>query len=390
MSSLNEISATSIINEDPETVTEDHSLTQIKNVMEDNNLRTVPVLDNEENLVGAVSYRDLIRFIQFNPEQTKIKKVMHQPPKFKEDASIVELAELRINSGKKMLVNTAGKKLKGVVTDQEFLQAFQEADELEKINTDDLDIENLVTVFEQDSLEEARHKMLDENISRLPVLDKNGKLTGLLRSTEILGTMVKRERINTGGRSGDRTGNEVKVAGGVEKEKMSEIPVEELMERNFLTSQEHFTAKQASKKMIENEKDEMVFVENKYPKSIIAVKDIIEYVSGFAPGQTILVSLTGIEVDEEKAAVHNKIRTQLQGSIGRKIKRPRELRMRFKKKDQDGKKHRYELDTRLDCEYGLISINEEGWDMLDTVDRSLDQLNKVLRKKKEKKSEHRA
>jgi len=75
MSSLNEISATSIINEDPETVTEDHSLTQIKNVMEDNNLRTVPVLDNEENLVGAVSYRDLIRFIQFNPEQTKIKKV---------------------------------------------------------------------------------------------------------------------------------------------------------------------------------------------------------------------------------------------------------------------------------------------------------------------------
>jgi len=201
--------------------------------------------------------------------------------------------------------------------------------------------------------------------------------------------MVSRQSPDAGGTSGGRSGsNEVNIAGGNEKETMSKIPVSELMRRNFYTSDEHFRGDKAVQNMIENDIHEIIFMEDGYPQSIVTAKDFIEFIAELAPGNTVLVTITGLDVSEEKAAVHNKIRTQLQGSLGRKLERPQELKLVVKKADKDGKKHRYDIDLRLDSEYGLIKIDEEGWELLDVVDEALSELNTVVRKKKEKRTEH--
>lgn len=389
MVSARNISAEEIMNKEPVTAQNDKSLGSIKNKMEEEEIRAIPVVDSNNGLEGVIGYRDLIRFIQFNPERTKLGKVMHQAPEFDTDESLVELADLRINSGRKLLVHTSGDRLKGVIGDQEFVEAFSDAEEIEDVGTQDIHTSNLINVFEQDSLEEARHIMLDSNISRLPVLDKNGKLTGILHSTDLLQTMVSRQTPDAGGTSGSRSGsNEVNIAGGNEKDRMSEIPVNELMQQNAYTADEHKNGDEAIKQMIENDAHEIIFVDDRYPDSIVAVKDFIEFIAELAPGNTVLVSLTGLDVSEEKAAVHNKIRTQLQGSLGRKLESPQELKLVVKKAEKDGKKHRYDIDLRLDCEYGLIKIDEEGWELLDVVDEALSELNTVVRKKKEKRTEH--
>ena len=389
MVSARNISAEKIMNKDPVTAQNDKSIGSIKNKMEEEEIRAIPVVDSKNGLEGVIGYRDLIRFIQFNPETTKLSKVMHQPPEFDTDESLVELCDLRINSGRKLLVHTSGNELKGVIGDQEFVEAFNDTEEIEDVETRDIHTSELINVFEQDTLEEARHVMLDNNISRLPVLDKNGELTGILHSTDLLQTMVSRQAPDAGGTSGGRSGsNEVNIAGGNEKEKMSEIPVSELMKRKVFTSEEHMRGDKAIQQMIDEETHEIIFVDDRYPESIVAVKDFIEFIAELAPGNTVLVSLTGIDVSEEKASVHNKIRTQLQGSLGRKLERPQELKLVVKKADKGGTKHRYDIDLRLDCEYGLISIDEEGWELLDVVDEALGQLNTVVRKKKEKRTEH--
>jgi len=377
------------MNKNPVTAENDKSLGSIKDTMEEKELRAILVVDSNGGLEGVIGYRDLIRFIQFNPERTKLGKVMHQPPEFDTGESLVELCDLRINSGRKLLVHTSGDKLEGVIGDQEFLEAFKDTEELGSLNTKDIHTQELINVFEQDSLEEARHTMLDSNISRLPVLDKNGKLTGIIHSTDLLNTMVSRQSPDAGGTSGGRSGsNEVNIAGGNEKETMSKIPVSELMRRNFYTSDEHFRGDKAVQNMIENDIHEIIFMEDGYPQSIVTAKDFIEFIAELAPGNTVLVTITGLDVSEEKAAVHNKIRTQLQGSLGRKLERPQELKLVVKKADKDGKKHRYDIDLRLDSEYGLIKIDEEGWELLDVVDEALSELNTVVRKKKEKRTEH--
>lgn len=389
MASVRDISAEEVMETEPIVVRTDQSLGSIKNKMEEGEIRAIPVVSQDNKFEGVIGYRDLIRFIQFNPSTTKLEKVMHQPPEFETDENLIELCDLRINSGRKLLVNLEGNKLKGVIGDKEFRQAFKNSEELKDVSTRDIETQDVITSYEDDSIEEARHTMLDENISRIPVLNHDGQLTGILHSTDILKTMIPREAPPAGGASGERTGGEeLELYGGGEKESLSDVTVDQIMDRLVLIGEESMNARQAAEKMIEGESFEIVFVDDKYPDSIVTIKDIVDFIADLAPGKTVLVNISGLNEPEERAAVHNKIKTQLQGSLGRKLKRPEEIRAVYDIADKDGKKHRYELDLRLSSEYGLIKVGEEGWNMLDVVDHALEEMNKIVRKKKEKRTEH--
>ncbi len=389
MRSAFEISAEEVMNRDPVTASTEESVSQIKNRMEENELRAIPVLDEEGKFAGAVSYRELVRFVQFNPEITAPEKMMHQPPEFDAGDNLVELSDLRINSGRKMMVALEGEKLKGIIGDYEFLEALGEVTELKEVSTGRLATRGLITVSEDDVLDEVRHAMLDNNISRLPVVGGDGDLSGIIDSVDILGMMIKRDRQPSGGTSGDRQSDKVYIAGGREREDMSEITVDQLMQENPSTSEDHMAGIEAVKKMLDEGEDDIIFVEDSYPEAIITLKDLVDYLAELAKQQTIMVQITGADLPEEKAVLHNKIRKQLQGSLGRKLKRPEELKLRVKKKEKDGKKHRWELDLNLSSEYGVTAINEEGWDLLDTLDEALNELNTVIRKEHDKRTEHR-
>jgi ribosome-associated translation inhibitor RaiA len=231
--------------------------------------------------------------------------------------------------------------------------------------------------------------MMDNNVSTLPVLDNDGNLTGIIRSTDMLRALISREAIKAGGARGNRDGDEVKFPRGTEKESLSQVPVSELMDRMVNTSENHMNGQEAVENMLDNNQFDIVFVDGKYPETIIGIKDFIDHVAGMAPGKTVLVNLTGIDVPEEKAAIHEKIRKQLQGSLGRKLERAEEFDIRVKKAEKDGKKHRYEVDMKLSSEYGLTNINEEGWDLLEVIDEGLNEMNTVIRKEKEKREDRR-
>mgnify|MGYP002760508563 FL=1 len=79
---MNDLKAEDMMEEDPVTVASDRSLTQVKNRMEEADLRAVPVVSDGDTLEGVIGYRDLIRHIQFSTSDTGLSKVMHQPPGF--------------------------------------------------------------------------------------------------------------------------------------------------------------------------------------------------------------------------------------------------------------------------------------------------------------------
>ena len=79
---MNDLTADEMMERDPVTVTSDRSLTQVKNRMEEADLRAVPVVSDGDTLEGVIGYRDLIRHIQFSTSDTGLSKVMHQPPGF--------------------------------------------------------------------------------------------------------------------------------------------------------------------------------------------------------------------------------------------------------------------------------------------------------------------
>lgn len=395
---VDDIPAKDIINEDPITVNTDQTLAQIKNRMEEHELREIPVLDSDGDLKGVISYRELIRHSKFNPNTTKPEEVMHQPPEIKENSNLVDLADLRVNSGRKVLVDTEDGELKGVVGDDEFRSILGDVKELNNLNTNDLHTYDLKFVDEDDNIEEARHLMLDNNISRLPVTDDDGNLTGILRSTDVLRIILEGKKPQTGGKSGNPSGfgkdqstqntqterSSTPERGGIEKEKRTKIPVREIMSRDPYSKEEHMNAKDAAADMKQNDADEIVFTDGGFPKSIISIKDFVDYLADFAPGKTVLVNLIGLDVAEEKAVVHNKIKKQLRGSLGRKLEKPEELTLRLKKAEKDGKRHRWEMELKLHCEYGILNVEEEGWDLMEALDEALNELNSIVREKKER------
>lgn len=386
MEKIQNLSAEQVANNEHPKAEKSQSISQIKNKMEEQNLLSLPVTENGK-LKGAIGYRDLIRHIQFNPENTKLEKVMHQPPEYENGDNLIELADLRINSGQKMLVRTEGNKLKGVIGEEEFLKALGQAEEVQELSTRDLATYEVLTVFEDDSVEEARHKLLDNNISRLPVLDDDGNLVGKISSLDMLKILVPREGVNSGGTTRTKQGES---RGGNEKERMSEIPVKEVLDRTPTVMEGHGEAGEAINRMIDQESQEAIITDRDYPEAILTVKDFLKYFNDkYNVQDTILVNLIGIEVDEEKAAVHDKVATQLRGSLGRKLDRPEELSLHVKKSEKDGKKHRHEITAKLYSEYGITTSNVEGWELMDAVDTVLNELNTQIRKKKEKQEDKR-
>ncbi|MFB6245076.1 MAG: CBS domain-containing protein [Candidatus Nanohaloarchaea archaeon] len=376
MVSATDIPASQLVNRDFETVRTEDSLSVVRNVMEGSDLRAVPVLDDSGSFAGAISYRDLVRSVQFDASSAKARKVMHQPPEIDPGDSLIELADLRINSGRKMLVHTQGNSLRGVVSDREFLEAFRETEELENISFDHLSPPELFKVFEDDSIEKARHLMLDENISRLPVVDGDGRLTGMVTSLEMLKALVERESQGSEGASGNRSGEEYSSNAGNEKVPMKDIPVKEIMNRSVATTDGNLSGSEAASRMSDEGSNYLLKTSDRYPDSIVTVKDFVDHFSGFKQSETVLVSLVGLDVPEEKSAVHEKIRNQIDGSLGRKLDSPEEIKFRFRKADEDGSRHRYEVKVQLVEDGYVLNVQEEDWDLLDVVDSALEELDR--------------
>ena len=386
MKSLHEVSAKGIMDENPFTVEKTSSIASVIDAMEERGLRAVAV-EHDGDYAGAISYRELIRHAQFATGDTKLEKVVHEAPEFEDSDSLVDLAQLRKNSGRKLLVNLNGKKIQGIVSDKEFIEVSDRIKEFENYSTRNLASHELIEAFEEDSISKVRHMMLDNNISRIPVLDDEGNLTGIVRSTDILRIIVEQESPNPGGTSG-KSLKDTQIAGGDEKDSMSEIDISQIMQSDILEVEGFGPVQEAVKMMVNREESDVIITESGYPEAILTVKDLVDYISEQGMKNYVLVNLVGLDVDEEKAAVHDKISTQLKGSLGRKIDRPEELSMHIKKSEKDGKRHRYEVITKLYSELGQTTSNVEEWDLLEAVDVALDELNAQVRKEKEKRSEH--
>ncbi|MFP4230051.1 MAG: CBS domain-containing protein [Candidatus Nanohaloarchaea archaeon] len=385
MESLHNVSAEKLMNTEPFTVEKTSNIKSVKASMEEKGLKAVPV-EHDGKYIGVISYRELIRHAQFS-DSTKLSKVIHEAPEFEASDSLVDLARLRINSGRKLLVKVQNEKLEAVVGDEEFLNISSRIKEFENYSTRNLATHELVQAFEDDSIEKVRHMMLDNSISRVPVLDSEGRLEGIVRSTDLLRTVAQRESQDPGGTSG-KSLKDTHIAGGGEKESMSDIDVGEVMNRTPVEIEGFSDAVDAVEKMVQKGSKDVIITESGYPEAILTVKDLVDYISDQGMDNFVLVNLVGLEVEEEKAAVHEQVRKQVRGSLGRKAENLEEISLHIKKSEKDGKRHRYEVNAKLYSEHGITTSNVEEWDLMEAVDKVLDELDAQLRKRKGKASDH--
>ena len=153
-----DLTAKEIMNKKVITINKDASIKELSELLVDNKISGVPVLDEDGNLAGIVSEGDII--VQNSD--------LHFPRYFKLLDAIIYLESL--NKFKRSLQKHLAIKVEGIMTVK------------------------VKTVGEDTPINEIADIMLDSRVNRLPVMDKNNKLVGIITRADILKSIVSRNK----------------------------------------------------------------------------------------------------------------------------------------------------------------------------------------------------
>lgn len=149
-----ELKAKDVMTKDVITINKNASIEELSELLLDNKISGVPVMDDDDNLVGVVTEADVII------KDTKL----HFPAYFKLLDGIIYLESL--NKFKRNLKKHLATKVEDIMTTK------------------------IRTVGPDTEVSEIADLMLNKKINRLPVVDKNKNLVGIVARSDILKSMV--------------------------------------------------------------------------------------------------------------------------------------------------------------------------------------------------------
>lgn len=149
-----DLTAKEIMNKKVITIKKDASINELSELLVNNKISGVPVLDENGSLAGIVSEGDII--VQNSD--------LHFPRYFKLLDAIIYLESL--NKFKRSLQKHLATKVEDIMTVK------------------------VKTAGEDTPINEIADIMLDSRVNRLPVMDKNNKLVGIITRADILKSIV--------------------------------------------------------------------------------------------------------------------------------------------------------------------------------------------------------
>ncbi len=261
---------------------------QLIGQMEKHGQREAVVMDGS-TYKGMVS-KNWLRSSRIDPAKMKINNLLtHRSksktpffvPTLEPDTSVEEIVRLLatadVHALPVIIKENKKDKVVGVVRSLDVLVELRQS--YAKVRANELASMKPITIDEEEEVGKALNIMNKQGIGRVIVLDRNGKLAGIISLTDILTDVHAFPRANVhiskaaSHQSGKHTG-----FGMGEKTDILKLPV-----RNFLTNQPNCcTAKPTAPlqgiidSMVAENVTSVVLIERDAPVGIIAVKDILE------------------------------------------------------------------------------------------------------------------
>jgi len=160
--------------------------------------------------------------------------------------------------GPTMLCVTDDKNLLGVVTKADLLPLVNSRKQIREIMK-----KNILTVSSDDRVIHARRIMVDENIARLPVVDK-GRLVGMVSDNEIAFAFAEVKR---------------SFSTGHQKHRLDELQVGNIMKAPALWAQPNITGAQAASIMLKKNVGALPVIENDKIIGIVSRTDLLNTIS---------------------------------------------------------------------------------------------------------------
>jgi CBS domain-containing protein len=217
-------------------------------------------------------------------DDTKASVMMKNAPRVERTADIREVARVLVEGGVKVAPVFEAGSLWGIVTEDAILEAVLE--NLDVLTVDQIASQDIVTLRDDDRVGRAINLLRENGISRLPVLDSDGVLTGMLTTHDIMEFAVRNEGRTT---RGDRAGD---------SERMLDIPVYDIMNSPVQTIAGSATVREAVERMLTDDYAGLVVEDEEGELAGIVTKTDVLRALTYTEEEHMDVQITNIDLLE--------------------------------------------------------------------------------------------
>ena len=257
----------------------DERLGKVRSLFERENPKGIVVTDGGE-YEGIVTERQLLQSHVEDDAKVQVM-VRSNVPSVERTDGVRDVARMLVEGGTKIAPVYEGDNLWGVVTEDAILEAVLE--NLDVLTVEQIYTEEVVTLAEDDTLGKAINHLREHGISRLPVVNDSGRLTGMATTHDIMDMAVRNMSKTT---RGDRSGD---------TERVLDLPVYDVMNSPVETIPRGASVEEAVERMLEND----------YAGIVVTPKDDDTLVAGILTKTDVLRALTYTEEENMDVQITN-------------------------------------------------------------------------------------
>jgi len=206
------------------------------------------------------------------PPKTKVANCLFHPPKLEPDTPLSDIARFMLESRIYFLPVVDNDKLLGIATIRRLMKAISKDKSLAKKLGDLVRPKKLTTITKDTPLNKARSLLTKSKISRLPVVNDQGRLIGLITRYDLREAFISPQTSQSFlSRSG-------------EKVQKSDEPINKYMIRNVFTISPSKNGHNIVSTMLDQNIGSVILVNHKYqPTGIVTYRDVLALVRDFTP-----------------------------------------------------------------------------------------------------------
>ncbi len=357
-----------IMSRDIVSVSSEDNASKIISLIEKYCFREVLVID-KKIMKGIVYSKEIAKKGIIDPTKIKVSTLMRfPPPTLMPDQDVNEAASMIFKTGLRALPVVEKNKVVGIVSLHDIVDAASKSKEFRQTLAES--IMSVPEIAREDAdVGSARMLMREKNISRIPVIGKNQKLSGVVTIFDLLKAIKPRERMS--------------FYMAAEMETMMNMPLSVVMNDTPTTVDRKTSLNEIVNVMRKDETDGVIVVENGLPIGVVTEKDLLEvYISSLSK-KGVYYQIIGLS-DEDELVVST-IDRMIGDTIQKvsKVFNPQFFFLHIKKYDKAGRV-KYSIRTRFRTDKGTFVSKSHAWDLRDAVDESLDKLERIIIKDRDR------
>ncbi len=349
-------------------------LSEVLGRMKKMDIHELPVVEGGK-LLGMVSYEIFLKRKSL-PLTTTVENLMVTPPKVDVNDSITRVAEVMLVNNFRAVPVTAAGEIAGIVAREDIVQALIGFSQLDQISVSDVMSPSPLTIHESEDVEKARAIMRDLDVRSIPVVNEEGRLTGVLGVKDLMVYYSEKrsQKRPSKGIVGDATDLSISV-GSLMNSPAIHMEVDSHMAEVVQLMADHHISS-------------VVVVKDEEPTGIVTHMDVLELVASYQERRQVYIQITGLE--EHDPDVYD----EMYGLIDRRMQKitpiamPQLLMLHFTEHHHPAEPRHYSIRARLSTNTGLFFSEGQDFDKFKALDTVLEHIERQIIKEKEKASSH--